>query len=111
MATTKADKARTKVQKDEAAAKAAKDKAAARKKLPIPEIRDGEGEMKKLKQSDFPTTREGRLSWCDYNIAKWTEKKTFEDGKSDPKAKAKKRREKLMKMLAELDAELGGNES
>ena len=112
-AKTKAEKARNAVKQDEAADKAKKAEAERRKNMAIPEFKDSDGELKKLKGNDFPTTREGRLAWCDYNIERWNLKKLAEDVKTDPKAKMKKRREKLMKMLADLDESLDeeGNEA
>lgn len=70
---------------------------------PLPKFKDSEGQLKKLKGSDFPKSKAGKMAFCDYNILKWEIKKVAIEKGMDPAAKAKKRREKLLKQLATLD--------
>ena len=71
----------------------------------MPEIRDEDGVLVKLNRGDFPKGKDGSLSHCDYMVEVWQAKKEKVTSKFDPKAKAKKRIEKLKKKLAELEAE------
>ena len=71
----------------------------------MPEIRDEDGVILKLNRGDFPKGKDGSLAHCDYMVELWTGKKEKVVAKFDPKAKAKKRIEKLKKKLAELEAE------
>jgi len=73
----------------------------------MPVILDAEGQLKKLKGSDFPKSKAGKMAFCDYNITKWTMKRKNIETGMDPAAKAKKRREKLLKQLATLDETIG----
>ena len=73
---------------------------------PIPEFRDKDEQLKKLKASDFPKTKEGKLAYCDYNLERWKDKRKAVEKGLDPKAKKMKRREKLLAQLAALDEEL-----
>ena len=73
---------------------------------PIPAFKDSEGQLKKLRRTDFPKTKDGKIAFCDYQIARWEIKKVASAKTLDPMAKAKRRREKLLKRLAALDAEM-----
>jgi uracil phosphoribosyltransferase len=88
------------------AAKAAAKAAAAKDTRPVPVIRDADGLLKKLRRADFPKSRIGKIAFCDYQIARWETKKANVDKATDPQAKAKKRRERLLKQLAALDEEM-----
>lgn len=76
----------------------------------IPEFKDEEGHLKTLKRSHFPNTRAGRLAYCDYNIERWKVKRENVEKGTDPLAKKKKRRDRLMEQLKALDEELQGSE-
>jgi len=109
--------AKAKTEKEKAEAKAAakvkadaKAKAKAEKERKLPEIKDSEGLLRKLKSSDFPKTKEGKMAYCDYNIEKWTVKKTAVEKGADPKTKKLKRREKLLSALKELDESIAKDE-
>jgi len=73
---------------------------------PVPEIRDKEGNLLKLKPKDFPKSREGKVAYCDYQIARWGEKKVKAERAADPKARKKAKVEKLKAMLEKLEKEL-----
>ena len=72
----------------------------------IPEIRDAEGRLLKLKGKDFPKSKEGKLAFCDYQIARWDDKKKDVEAKYDPKKKKLRKLEKLQAQLAKLEAEI-----
>ena len=93
--------------KTEAVAKTEKPAPVAQPEVKMPDFLDAEGQLKKLKGSDFPKSKAGKMAFCDYNITKWTMKKKNIETGMDPAAKAKKRREKLLKQLATLDETIG----
>ena len=70
-------------------------------------IKDERGRViTKLRITDFPNTREGRVAWAEFQIAKWTEqrdryKKFFGDA-----GKKAARLERLREQLAQLEKEL-----
>lgn len=72
----------------------------------IPEIRDDEGYLLKLTRDEFPKSREGRIAYIDYQIAKLQDKREFLVAQDDPKMKAQKKMERLQRQLAQLEAEL-----
>lgn len=74
----------------------------------LPELKDKDGNLRKLKGSAFPATPEGKALFCDYQIAKWTAKKVRVLAKKDPKAKKVAKIESLKKKLAALEAEVAG---
>lgn len=87
--------------------KAAEERKAAQGNLTEnPAFRDEGGNLFKLRPTDFPKTREGRVGWCDYQIEKWTDKKAQVEKQADPKARKLAKLEKLKAKLAELEAEL-----
>lgn len=86
----------------------AKKKAAGKKEAEaqVPEFVDEDGVLKKLKRSDFPSSVEGQQGFCDYQIARWEDKKKRIAERNDPKAKAKRKLEKYKKLIAQLEAEI-----
>ena len=76
----------------------------------IPSFQDDEGHLKTLKRIHFPNTREGRIAYCDFNIERWKVKKENVIKGTDPLAKKKKRRERLLEQLKALDEELSTTE-
>jgi len=72
----------------------------------VPELRDEAGNLFKLKGKDFPKTKEGRIAWCDYQIARWQEKKLAVEKRDDPAAKKLAKLEKLKKQLSDLEKEI-----
>lgn len=62
--------------------------------------------VKKLKSSDFPYTKAGKLAYADYRIACWQEKKIEIAKQAEPKNKLQTQREKLQKKLADVEAKI-----
>jgi len=81
------------------------------KKVEIPVFVDADGYLRKLRGADFPKSKAGKMAFCDYNVKKWEMKKVKVESGMDPLAKKKKRREKLLAKLEELDKELLGEEA
>jgi hypothetical protein len=71
----------------------------------LPELRDGEGNLLKLKGSQFPKTKEGKQLFCDYQIARWQDRKVRLEKAMDPAAKKVAKMERLRKQLAILEEE------
>jgi len=72
----------------------------------LPEIRDGEGNLFKLKRTDFPNGKEGNVAWCDYQIERWTEKKEKAIKAGDPRQKKLDKLQKLEEQMEQLKKEL-----
>ncbi len=78
-------------------------------KKTIPDFRDADGKLLDLKAKDFPKTIEGELAYCNYQIAKWSERKKQIESASTPMYKMRLRREKLLAQIAMLDEEIGAD--
>ena len=72
----------------------------------IPEWKDDDGKLLKLKRADFPYTRDGIIAYCDYRIEYWKIRKQDMLKKADPLDKVMRKREKLIKALKEIDVQL-----
>jgi len=74
----------------------------------IPEWADDDGNivLTKLRGSDFPSTKAGKLAYCDYQSAKWAAKKARIEAASDPTSKKQAKIASLKKKLALLEAEV-----
>lgn len=72
----------------------------------IPAWKDDDGFLLKLTRDEFPKSRDGRIAYIDYQIAKLVDKKEFLLAQDDPKMKAQKKMERLQRQLAHLEAEL-----
>jgi hypothetical protein len=72
----------------------------------VPDLKDKKGNLLKLRPSDFPRSKEGRMAFCDYQIAKWTDKKDKYSKGDDPRAQKLAKLEKLKQKLDELEKEL-----
>jgi len=77
-----------------------------KEKVELPEIRDKEGNLFKLKRTDFPMGKEGNVAWCQYQIERWTEKKEKAEKSGDPKQKKLDKLARLEKAMEDLKAEL-----
>jgi hypothetical protein len=73
---------------------------------PMPEIRDKDGELKTLKRNQFPKSAAGKMAYCDYQLARWTEKKDAIGKQVDPLKRKKAKKERLQKLLKQLEEEL-----
>lgn len=75
----------------------------------VPKFADASGALvlTKLKGSDFPGTREGKLAYCDYQVLKWQDKKLSIAAKDDPVEKKRKKIADLKKKIALLEKEVG----
>ena len=73
---------------------------------PVPRWKNEDGTLKKLKRSDFPYNRAGIVAYCDFRIEYWNIKKADMLKKADPLDKVRRKREKLLKALKEVDAQL-----
>jgi hypothetical protein len=71
---------------------------------PIPVFKDKDGALLKLRRKDFPKSKEGRMAFCDYQIARWADRKIRVGKQSDPNAKALKKFESYKKKMVELEA-------
>lgn len=80
--------------------------ATAEAEKPIPEFKDEDGVLNKLKRADFPKSVAGQQAFCDYQIAKWEVKKSRIAERNDPKAKAKRKLEKYKKLIEALESEI-----
>jgi len=67
---------------------------------------DQNGKLLKVKGAAFPRTKDGRLAYCDYNIARWEARKVNVLKASDPLAKKRAKVEKIKATLLVLEAEL-----
>lgn len=72
----------------------------------IPDFRDKDGQLLKLRNRDFPGTKEGRMAFCDFQIARWEARKVRVTEQADPKQRKLKKIEKLKAMLLKLQAEV-----
>ncbi|KKM23314.1 hypothetical protein LCGC14_1616390 [marine sediment metagenome] len=91
--------------------KEAAEKSETKKTLkPVPVWKDGDGNLLKLKRADFPYNRNGIIAYCDYRIEYWKIKKQDMLKKVDPLDKVRRKREKLIKALEEVDAQLKTDE-
>jgi len=75
----------------------------------IPNFRNTEGKLiKKIKKESFPLTKEGKMAFCDYVIAKWVERKAEIERRGDksPMTRIQHKRDALMKKLAEVNEAL-----
>lgn len=86
-------------------------KTAKKEVVEIPEFYDEDKQLKTLKQRDFPTTKDGRMSWCDYQIERWKIRKEEISKRMDPLAKKRKKRERLQEQLKKLEEELAAEEA
>jgi uncharacterized protein YigA (DUF484 family) len=77
----------------------------------IPEFYDEDKQLKTLKQRDFPTTKDGRMAWCDYQVERWKVRKEEISKRMDPLAKKKRKRERLQEQLKKLEEELAEEEA
>jgi hypothetical protein len=108
---TQAEKEAAKVEKAKQAERAQKRVAKAKKmaieaKREMPEFKDDEGMLKTLKRKDFPDTKDGKVVFCDYQIARWEERKLREQRAADPLTRKRDKLAKMKQKLAELEAEL-----
>lgn len=71
----------------------------------IPEFRGKDGALLKLKGRMFPKTKDGKIAFCDYQIARWQSKKDSIAAKSDPATKAIRKIAALKAKLALLEEE------
>lgn len=60
----------------------------------------------KLGRRDFPTTMEGRIAYCDYQILKYEYEKANIIAEQDPKVKAERRLEAILAEAEALRAEI-----
>lgn len=72
----------------------------------IPKFMDGAGKLLTLHGKDFPKTRDGRVAFCDYQIARWQAKKERVSISADPQARKLKKILRLKEMLAKLEQEV-----
>lgn len=72
----------------------------------VPDIRDKEGNLLKLKGNDFPKTKDGKLAYCDYQIEKINVKKVDIESNYHPEKKKMKKIERLKAQLLKLEEEL-----
>ena len=77
---------------------------------PVPVWKSEDGTLLKLKRSDFPYNRNGIIAYCDYRTEYWRIKKQEMLKKVDPSAKLRLKREKLLKALGEVNAQLETDE-
>ncbi|KKM27517.1 hypothetical protein LCGC14_1573900 [marine sediment metagenome] len=78
---------------------------------PVPKWKDDDGTLLKLKRSDFPYNRAGIIAYCDFRIEYWNIKKADMLKKADPLDKVRRKREKLLKALKEVEAQLNEPET
>lgn len=100
----KADEATTS-EKTSKKAERAKRKAEEAQK-PIPVVREKNGELKDLKKSDFPKTKDGQIAWWDYVIAKAEEAKKDILLADDPKEQLRRQKAKFLKRAENIDKKL-----
>jgi hypothetical protein len=77
----------------------------------IPKIKDEAGKLLTLHGRDFPKSRDGRIAFCDYQIARWQAKKERVAIAADPKARKMKKIAQLKEMLAKLEEEVSSETS
>ena len=90
----------------EAAMRESTDPDEKRKLKPVPNTHDENGKLLKLKRASFPYNRNGIIAYCDYRIEYWQIKKTEMLKKADPADKVRRKRDKLIAKLKEVDAQL-----
>jgi len=73
---------------------------------PVPKWKADDGTLLKLKRADFPYNRAGIIAYCDYRIEYWKIKKEEMLKKTDPLDKVRRKRDKLIKALKEVEAQL-----
>ena len=86
--------------------KNSKDTTAVKKIKAIPQTHDSHGNLFKLSRADFPYNRNGIIAYCDYRIEYWQVKKQEMLKKADPLSKIRRKREKLMASLDEINAKI-----
>ncbi len=94
--------------KVETAKKSKKVESAVVKEIPI--FYDKDEQLRTLKTAHFPKSRAGRMAYCDFQIEKWKVKRIIIETRTDPLAKKRKKREKLLAVLKKLEEELVSEE-
>ena len=77
----------------------------------IPEFFDDDGQLRTLKQGHFPNTKDGKMAYCDFQVAKREQKKLTVAKRMDPQAKLRRKREKLQETLRKLEEKLAEAEA
>lgn len=74
----------------------------------IPAFRDKKEVLVKLKKSDFPRSKKGKVAFCDYMIEVYKERKIAAQNHSGEREKIEKRITLAKKKLAALERSLEG---
>lgn len=77
---------------------------------PVPEFRDKNNELNKLKRGDFPKSTEGKIAHAQYGIEVLKDKIAEIKAASDPKKKKAIKLAKMRKTLAALEKEVKDDE-
>ena len=72
----------------------------------IPKFKDETGAFFKLKGTDFPSSKEGKLAYCDYMIEKWKDKRQAVMDKDDPTKKNLRKIKDMESKIKEMKAKL-----
>ena len=73
---------------------------------PIPKTRDAKGHLLKLTAADFPTTLDGKIAFCEYQIIKWSDRRAELQELKTPAGRVQAKLLRLRRQAAELEREL-----